>query len=97
MDSYRIADALAALFELFGRANKYIDETQPWVLCKDEAKKAELANALYNVAESIRIISILIQPFMPLTPAKIWAQLNITEGALTIGKAQRHGVCCPRS
>lgn len=53
------------------------------MLCKDEAKKAELANALYNVAESIRIISILIQPFMPLTPAKIWAQLNITEGALT--------------
>ena len=83
MDNMLFSDALIEIWNLIRRTNKYIDETQPWVLCKDEAKKAELANALYNVAESIRIISILIQPFMPLTPAKIWAQLNITEGALT--------------
>ena len=83
MDNMLFSDALIEIWNLIRRTNKYIDETQPWVLCKDESKKAELANALYNVAESIRIISILIQPFMPLTPAKIWAQLNITEGALT--------------
>ena len=83
MDNMLFSDALIEIWNLIRRTNKYIDETQPWVLCKDESKKAELANALYNVAESIRIISILIQPFMPLTPAKIWAQLNIAEGALT--------------
>ena len=77
MDNMLFSDALVEIWNLIRRTNKYIDETQPWVLCKDEAKKGELANALYNVAEAIRIVSILIQPFMPLTPAKIWAQLNI--------------------
>ena len=77
MDNMLFSDALVEIWNLIRRTNKYIDETQPWVLCKDESKKGELANALYNVAEAIRIVSILIQPFMPLTPAKIWAQLNI--------------------
>ena len=77
MDNMLFSDALVEIWNLIRRTNKYIDETQPWVLCKDEAKKGELANALYNVAEAIRIVSILIQPFMPLTPAKIWAQLNV--------------------
>ena len=77
MDNMLFSDALVEIWNLIRRTNKYIDETQPWVLCKDEAKKGELANALYNVAEAIRIVSILIQPFMPLTPAKIWEQLNI--------------------
>lgn len=92
MDNMLFSDALIEIWNLIRRTNKYIDETQPWVLCKDEAKKAELANALYNVAESIRIISILIQPFMPLTPAKIWTQLNITEGsAERLGKHKDMG------
>ena len=77
MDNMLFSDALVEIWNLIRRTNKYIDETQPWVLCKDETKKGELANALYNVAEAIRIVSILIQPFMPLTPAKIWAQLNV--------------------
>ena len=77
MDNMLFSDALVEIWNLIRRTNKYIDETQPWVLCKDEAKKGELANALYNVAEAIRIVSILIQPFMPLTPAKIWEQLNV--------------------
>ena len=77
MDNMLFSDALVEIWNLIRRTNKYIDETQPWVLCKDEAKKGELANALYNVAEAIRIVSIMIQPFMPLTPAKIWEQLNI--------------------
>lgn len=83
MEKMFFSDALVEIWNLVRRTNKYIDETQPWILCKDEAKKAELANALYNVAESIRIVSILIQPFMPNTPAKIWAQYNITEGDAT--------------
>ena len=83
MENMFFSDALAEIWNLIRRTNKYIDETQPWVLCKDEANKAKLANALYNVAESIRIVSIMIQPFIPLTPAKIWAQLNIEEGELT--------------
>ena len=77
MDNMLFSDALVEIWNLIRRTNKYIDETQPWVLCKDEAKKGELANALYNVAEAIRIVSILIQPFMPLTPGKIWEQLNV--------------------
>ena len=83
MEKMFFSDALVEIWNLVRRTNKYIDETQPWILCKDEDKKAELANALYNVAESIRIISILIQPFMPNTPEKIWAQYNITEGDAT--------------
>lgn len=83
MDQMHFSDALMEIWNLIRRTNKYIDETQPWILCKEAEKKAELANALYHVAESIRIISILIQPFMPLTPAKIWEQLNITEGDMT--------------
>ena len=83
MDHMLFSDALVEIWNLIRRTNKYIDETQPWILCKDPEKKAELANALYHVAESIRIVSILIQPFMPLTPAKIWAQMGIPEGQLT--------------
>lgn len=83
MEHMFFSDALIEIWNLIRRTNKYIDETQPWVLCKDETKRAELANALYNIAESIRIISILIQPFMPLTPEKIWAQLHIAAGDMT--------------
>ena len=77
MEKMFFSDALIEIWNLIRRTNKYIDETQPWILCKDEEKKGELANALYHVAESIRIISILIQPFIPNTPEKIWKQYNI--------------------
>ena len=83
MENMFFSDALIEIWNLIRRTNKYIDETQPWILCKDEAKKGELANALYHVAESIRIISILIQPFMPNTPEKIWASFGIKEGEAT--------------
>ena len=73
MDQLQLSDALTELWVLIRRTNKYIDETQPWVLCKDPDRQPELAAALYNVAESIRIISILLQPFMTQTPKKIWA------------------------
>lgn len=78
MEKMFFSDALIEIWNLIRRTNKYIDETQPWILCKDEEKKGELANALYHVAESVRIISILIQPFIPNTPEKIWKQYNIS-------------------
>lgn len=79
MDKMLLSDAVTELWTLVRRTNKYIDETQPWVLIKDENNKAKLANALYNVAESIRIISILIQPYMTRTPKLIWEQINANE------------------
>ena len=83
MDKMLFSDALSELWALIRRTNKYIDETQPWVLIKDETKKATLAGALYNVCETIRVISILIQPCLTRTPQAIWAQVGIEEGELT--------------
>ncbi len=76
MDEYRIADALDEIFTFLRRCNKYIDETAPWVLAKDEAKKDRLATVLYNLSESIVIAASLLQPFMPETSAKVFAQFG---------------------
>ena len=76
MDELRVADALTEIFTLFKRCNKYIDETEPWVLAKDEAKKDRLATVLYNLVESIVIGASLLEPFMPKTAERIAAQLN---------------------
>lgn len=79
LDEMRFSNALTHIWELIGRTNKYIDETQPWALAKSEENQARLGSVMYNLAESIRIISILIQPFMTKTPAKIWEQLGIAD------------------
>ena len=76
MDQLRVADALTEIFALFKRCNKYIDETMPWALAKDEAKKDRLAEVLYNLVESITIGASLLESFMPETTEKILAQLN---------------------
>ena len=76
MDKLRIADAITEIFKLFKRCNKYIDETAPWVLAKDEASKDRLATVLYNLVESITIGVSLLESFMPDTTAKTLAQLN---------------------
>ena len=76
MDNLRVADALTEIFNLFKRCNKYIDETEPWALAKDEAKKDRLATVLYNLVESISIGAGLLEPFMPETTARIMKQLN---------------------
>ena len=76
MDELRVADALTEIFALFKRCNKYIDETEPWLLAKDEAKKDRLATVLYNLVESIVIGASLLEPYMPSTAKKIAAQLN---------------------
>ena len=83
MDKMVFSDALTELWTLIRRTNKYIDETQPWVLIKEESKKPVLAGALYNVCETIRIISILLQPCLTRTPKHIWQQIGVEEGALT--------------
>lgn len=75
MDSFHIADASEAIFSLLRRANKYIDETTPWVLAKDEAKLPRLGTVLYNLLETIRIAAILLEPFIPTSSAAILDQL----------------------
>ncbi|MDE6909580.1 MAG: methionine--tRNA ligase [Lachnospiraceae bacterium] len=76
MDDLRVADALTEIFNVFRRCNKYIDETEPWALAKDEAKKDRLATVLYNLVEGISIGAGLLEPFMPETAQRIMAQLN---------------------
>ena len=76
MEELRVADAMTEIFGLFKRCNKYIDETMPWALAKDEAKKDRLEEVLYNLVESITIGSCLLESFMPETTEKILAQLN---------------------
>ena len=76
MEQLRVADAITEIFNIFRRSNKYIDETTPWALAKDEAKKDRLATVLYNLSEAIAIGASLLEPFMPETSGKILAQLN---------------------
>ena len=76
METLRVADALTEIFAIFKRCNKYIDETEPWVLAKDEAKADRLSTVLYNLVEGIMIGASLLEPFMPETAEKIAEQLN---------------------
>jgi len=76
MENLRVADAITEIFTLYKRCNKYIDETMPWALAKDETKQARLQTVLYNLIESICIGTSLLAPFMPETATKIFAQLN---------------------
>ena len=76
LSTYRVADALDTILALAKRCNKYIDETMPWALAKDEGKKSRLGTVLYNLLEGIRYIAILLSPFMPETSDKIMEQLN---------------------
>lgn len=76
MEELRVADALTEIFALFKRCNKYIDETEPWVLAKDEERKERLSTVLYNLVESITIGASLLEPYMPTTAKRITEQLN---------------------
>lgn len=92
MDKTQINNALAEIFKVVSRANKYIDETAPWVLGKDESKKARLASVLYNLLETIRIISTLLSAFMPATMPKIWEQIGASENDVTYENSSKFGV-----
>lgn len=76
MESFHIADSLEVLFSMLRRANKYIDETMPWALAKDESKKERLGTVLYNLLEVIRTAAVILTPFLPSTAEKIFSQLN---------------------
>lgn len=92
MDKTQINNSLAEIFKVVSRANKYIDETAPWVLGKDESKKARLATVLYNLLETIRIVSTLLSNFMPTTMPKVWEQIGAAESDITYENAGKFGV-----
>ena len=79
MDNMKLSDSTKLVWSFISRTNKYIDETTPWVLGKDEARKAELNRVLYDLVESLRAISVMIEPFIPTTARRIWAQLNLPQ------------------
>ena len=84
MDKTHFADALAAIWKLVSRANKYIDETEPWVLAKDDSKKEELSDVMTHLAKSLRVIAALLQPVMPDAPKEICRQLGLPEDPITL-------------
>lgn len=91
MDELNIPQALTEIFKVVQRANKYIDETQPWVLAKDESNKARLATVLYNLVESLRYVTTLLQAYIPNTPPKISVQLGFTAEDLTFESLKKFG------
>ena len=82
MDAFKVADALDSAMTLARRANKYIDETTPWALAKDESRKDELATVIYNLLESLRILGVLFGSSMPEASAKILASLGVSDSSL---------------
>ena len=92
IDETQINNALAEIFKVISRANKYIDETTPWILGKDESKKARLASVLYNLLETIRICTTLLSCFMPTTMPKVWEQIGADESLITYENAGKIGV-----
>lgn len=92
MDKTQLQNALAEIFKVVSRANKYIDETAPWVLAKDEANKSRLAAVLYNLLETIRITSALLSPFMPTTMPEVWKQIGAAENDVSYENAGKFGV-----
>ena len=79
MEDMQLSLTIKKVWAFISRANKYIDETAPWALVKDPAKEQELANVLYNLTEALRVISVLISPFMPTTAVRIWQQLGLAQ------------------
>lgn len=92
IDKTQLNNALAEIFKVVSRANKYIDETAPWVIAKDETKKARLATVLYNLLETIRITSTLLSAFMPTTMPKALEQIGACEKCATYENADKFGV-----
>jgi methionyl-tRNA synthetase len=92
MEKFQMQNALAEVFRVISRANKYIDETAPWVLAKDEAKKPRLARVLYNLVETLRVCGTLLTPFMPESMAKLAAQIGADESAMSWENAEKYGV-----
>lgn len=92
MDETQLNNSLAEIFKVISRANKYIDETTPWILGKDESKKARLASVLYNLLEAIRISTTLLSCFMPTTMPKVWEQIGADKELITYENAGKFNV-----
>lgn len=92
IDETQINNALIEIFKVVARANKYIDETAPWILAKDEANKPRLACVLYNLLDTIRIVSTLLSPFMPTTMPKIFEQIGASESDISYENAGKFNV-----
>ena len=92
IENAELSAALEEIFKVVSRANKYIDETEPWVLGKDESKKARLASVLYNLLETIRICSALLFPFMPKTMPKVWEQIGAKHEDVAYDTLETFGV-----
>ena len=92
MEETRIKGALEAIFRAVDRANKYIDETEPWKLGKDESKRARLATVLYNLLDAIRVISALLSPFMPTTMPEVWKQIGASDEDVKYENLGKSGV-----
>ncbi len=92
IDETQINNALIEIFKVVARANKYIDETAPWVLAKDEANKPRLACVLYNLLDAIRIVSTLLSPFMPTTMPKVYEQIGAKDSDITYENAGKFNV-----
>ncbi len=92
LDKTQLNNILAEIFKVVSRANKYIDETTPWVLAKNEANKPRLATVLYNLLEAIRVISAILSPFMPSTMPKIWEQIGAKTNDVTYENADKFNV-----
>jgi methionyl-tRNA synthetase len=82
MNELRVGEALDEIFNVLSRCNKYIDETTPWILAKDESKYNRLGTVLYNLLESIRVCAVILQAFLPDTSKKILEQLNVNDNSL---------------
>ncbi len=95
VENAQLSKALEEIFKVVSRANKYIDETAPWVLAKDEANKSRLCAVLYNLLETIRITSTLLYPFMPTTMPKVWEQIGATNGEASYENAGKFSVLSP--
>ena len=93
MERLELSNALTSIWKLVDKANKYIEETSPWALARDEAKKGRLASVLYNLAETLRLTAVLLVPYLVETPEKIWAQLGLPGDvrALDYGQAKKWG------
>ena len=92
MEGFRIADAVEAILTLLRRANKFIDETQPWVLARDEASRERLGTVLYDLTETIRWAAVMLEPIIPASAEEIYSELGTTETSLdSIGTAERFG------
>ncbi|MFC5467911.1 methionine--tRNA ligase [Cohnella suwonensis] len=89
MENMEFSVALSAIWAFVGRTNKYIDETKPWALAKEESNRNALASVMGHLAESLRYVSILIQPFLTKTPSLIWSQLGISQGEATAWESLR--------